>query len=286
MSRTPSTATRSRRRSTGRSTSRRRRCCSTTSAACADEYGIREHIRFRTEVLSATFDEERCAWSLQLRTPSGGEETLEAQAVISAVGQLNRPNMPEIAGMESFEGPSFHSARWDHDIDLKGKRVAVIGTGASADPVRAGDRAEGRASSTSSSGRRRGSCPSRTTTTTCRRACAGSSSTCRTTCTGTASGSSGRRPKACCRLRPSTRAGPTAHAPSARRTTSCAMLLTAWLQAQYADRPDLLEKVLPTVPAGVEAHRARQRRLGGGAEARQRPPDHRADRRRSRRAAS
>ena len=52
--------------------------------------------------------------------------------MISAVGQLNRPKMPDIAGMETSPGPAFHSARWDHSVDLKGKRVAVIGTGASA----------------------------------------------------------------------------------------------------------------------------------------------------------
>jgi 4-hydroxyacetophenone monooxygenase len=70
---------------------------------------------------------------------------MEAQAVISAVGQLNRPKMPDIAGTGSFEGPSFHSARWDHSVDLKGKRVAVIGTGASAAqfiPVVANEAAE------------------------------------------------------------------------------------------------------------------------------------------------
>ena len=99
---------------------------------CADEYGVREHIRFATEVQSAAFDDERCAWSLRLQTPDGCEETIEAQAVISAVGQLNRPKMPDIACMTTFEGPSFHSARWDHSVDLHGKRVAVIGTGASA----------------------------------------------------------------------------------------------------------------------------------------------------------
>jgi 4-hydroxyacetophenone monooxygenase len=99
---------------------------------CAGEYGVREHIRFNTEVLSAEFSDDRCTWALRLRTSDGGEETIEAQAVISAVGQLNRPKMPDIAGMERFAGPSFHSARWDHSIDLTGKRVAVIGTGASA----------------------------------------------------------------------------------------------------------------------------------------------------------
>jgi len=98
---------------------------------CADEYGVCDQIRFDTEVESVTFDDERCTWSLRLQT-NDGEETLEAQAVISAVGQLNRPKMPDIVGMSTFEGPSFHSARWDHDIDLRGKRVAVIGNGASA----------------------------------------------------------------------------------------------------------------------------------------------------------
>jgi len=99
---------------------------------CAAEYGLRDSIRFQTEALSVTFDDERHTWTLRLRTRDGTEETLEAQAVISAAGQLNRPKMPEIAGIERFAGPAFHSARWDSSVDLKGKRVAVIGTGASA----------------------------------------------------------------------------------------------------------------------------------------------------------
>ena len=99
---------------------------------CVEDFALRDHIRFRTEVLSATFDDKRALWVLRLRTPDGGEEDLEAQAVVSAVGQLNRPHMPDIDGIEDFEGPSFHSARWDHDVDLTAKRVAVIGTGASA----------------------------------------------------------------------------------------------------------------------------------------------------------
>jgi 4-hydroxyacetophenone monooxygenase len=98
---------------------------------CADVFGVREHIRFRTEVLSATWSERRLRWTLRVRTPDG-EDELEADAVISAVGQLNRPSFPDIEGRESFAGPSFHSAQWDHDLDLTGKRVAVIGTGASA----------------------------------------------------------------------------------------------------------------------------------------------------------
>ena len=110
----------------------------------ADRYGLREHIRFRTEVLSASFDEDRCTWKLRLRSADGAEETLESNAVISAVGQLNRPKVPDIFGAETFAGPSFHSAQWDHSVDL-GKRVAVIGTGASAAqfiPAIAGDVAE------------------------------------------------------------------------------------------------------------------------------------------------
>ncbi|HYM14707.1 MAG TPA: NAD(P)/FAD-dependent oxidoreductase [Dehalococcoidia bacterium] len=98
---------------------------------CAREYGVREHVRFRTEVASMAFNEARGAWALRLRAADGAEETVEAQAVISAVGQLNRPKLPEIAGREGFGGASFHSARWDHGVELRGKRVAVIGTGAS-----------------------------------------------------------------------------------------------------------------------------------------------------------
>lgn len=98
----------------------------------ADRYGLREHIRFRTEVTRMEFGEERSAWMLHLRTADGGEEQVEASAVISAVGQLNRPRFPDIPGREKFSGPSFHSAQWDHSVDLQGKRVLVIGTGASA----------------------------------------------------------------------------------------------------------------------------------------------------------
>ena len=97
----------------------------------ADGHGLRALIRFGTEVTSATFDEGSAAWRLHLRT-SVGDEVLEVHAVISAVGQLNRPNVPPIPGAERFLGPAFHSARWDHSVDLAGKRVVVIGTGASA----------------------------------------------------------------------------------------------------------------------------------------------------------
>ncbi|HEX7168060.1 MAG TPA: NAD(P)/FAD-dependent oxidoreductase [Acidimicrobiales bacterium] len=99
---------------------------------CADDFGVRDSIRFRTEVVSAVFDDEACTWRLQIRLPDGSDDTVEVNALVSAVGQLNRPHYPEIAGVDEFAGAAFHSARWDRSVDLRGKRVAVIGTGASA----------------------------------------------------------------------------------------------------------------------------------------------------------
>lgn len=101
-------------------------------ARCAGEYGVRDKIRFRTQVVSARFDEQRSRWTLRLRGTDGREESIEANAVISAVGQLNRPKLPAIPGIDSFAGPTFHSAAWQPEHRLQGKRVAVIGTGASA----------------------------------------------------------------------------------------------------------------------------------------------------------
>ncbi len=99
---------------------------------CATKYGVRPHIRFRTEVVSAAWDEARSVWDVRLRGPDGREEERAYHVVISGVGQLNRPRLPEIEGRETFAGPWFHSARWDHEVPLEGKRVGVIGTGASA----------------------------------------------------------------------------------------------------------------------------------------------------------
>ena len=99
---------------------------------CADTFGLREHIRFSTEVVAADWSEADLVWNVRVRDADGREETVTAQAVVSAVGQLNRPAMPDITGRDSFAGPTFHSARWDHAVDLRGKTVAVIGTGASA----------------------------------------------------------------------------------------------------------------------------------------------------------
>jgi 4-hydroxyacetophenone monooxygenase len=98
----------------------------------AEDLDIRPKIRFRTEVRRLAFDEPTATWTVTLRTADGPDERLHAHAVISAVGQLNRPYIPPIEGIESFGGPSWHTARWRHDVDLTGRRTAVIGTGASA----------------------------------------------------------------------------------------------------------------------------------------------------------
>jgi 4-hydroxyacetophenone monooxygenase len=100
--------------------------------SCMDKYGVRDRVRFETEVASAHYDERRHRWSVQIRSRDGAEETLDAAALISAVGQLNRPKLPDIPGRDAFRGVSMHSASWDHEQDLSGKRIAVIGTGASA----------------------------------------------------------------------------------------------------------------------------------------------------------
>lgn len=98
----------------------------------ADKHGLRSKIRFGTEVVAAHWDERSCRWRVRARDGDGREHELVADALVSAVGQLNRPRYPAIPGRERFRGAAFHSARWDHTYDLRGKRVAVIGTGASA----------------------------------------------------------------------------------------------------------------------------------------------------------
>jgi cation diffusion facilitator CzcD-associated flavoprotein CzcO len=94
---------------------------------CADAFGVRDAVRTGVDVISATWDDARALWHLKT---SAGEH--EARVLICACGQLTTPNIPAIDGIEDFAGPVFHSARWRHDIDLTGTRVAVVGTGASA----------------------------------------------------------------------------------------------------------------------------------------------------------
>ena len=93
-------------------------------ADVVDRHDLGPHIRFNTEVLALRWDGD--VWTVD--TADG---TFTANAVITAVGQLNRPNIPDLPGAETFAGPAFHSAAWDHSVDVTGKRVALIGAGAS-----------------------------------------------------------------------------------------------------------------------------------------------------------
>ena len=95
---------------------------------CADKYGLRSKIALSTRVLAAAFDDDAALWRVEL--DSG--ETVTARFLINASGALTIPKPPDINGVESFAGVTMHTARWDHSQDLAGKRVAIIGTGASA----------------------------------------------------------------------------------------------------------------------------------------------------------
>ncbi|HKU40520.1 MAG TPA: NAD(P)/FAD-dependent oxidoreductase [Polyangiales bacterium] len=95
---------------------------------CADKYGVRPHIRFRRKVVSARFDEARGMWSVS--TEDG--RTYSARVLIASCGSLSRPAYPQLPGLSSFAGTLFHTARWREDAPLDGKRIAVVGTGASA----------------------------------------------------------------------------------------------------------------------------------------------------------
>src|SRR5690349_13178301 len=95
---------------------------------CAAKYKISDRIQLNTEAREAVFDEENQLW--RVRTKQGS--TLTARALVSAMGPLSRPTLPEIPGVRDFRGKVFHSSQWDHGYDFAGKNVAVIGTGASA----------------------------------------------------------------------------------------------------------------------------------------------------------
>ena len=94
----------------------------------ADTFGLRDDIVFDTEVRAMTWDEDAAMWEIEIDGP-GGAGRLRSNAVITAVGFLNRPRIPEIEGLADFRGPSWHTARWPEDADLRGARVAVVGTG-------------------------------------------------------------------------------------------------------------------------------------------------------------
>jgi cation diffusion facilitator CzcD-associated flavoprotein CzcO len=95
--------------------------------ATAEKFGLYDRIRFDTEVTDARWDEDASVWRIET---SAGSYT--ADVMVAAPGPLSEPSIPDLPGIEDFEGTIFHTARWNHDHDLRGKRVAVVGTGASA----------------------------------------------------------------------------------------------------------------------------------------------------------
>ena len=98
----------------------------------AADLGLLAHIRFNTEATSLQWHEDRQQWQVDIVGPDGGSSSRWFDAVITAVGQLNRPKLTTISGLDSFPGPHWHSAQWRHDVPLAGQDVALIGTGASA----------------------------------------------------------------------------------------------------------------------------------------------------------
>ncbi len=97
----------------------------------ADDFDVRRSIVFGAEVIAASFDEQSARWQLVIRHDGDRQEQTSAPVLAMAVGQLNRPKIPAFPGLERFQGAIFHTARWNHDCDISGKRVAMIGTGAS-----------------------------------------------------------------------------------------------------------------------------------------------------------
>ncbi|HVS89933.1 MAG TPA: NAD(P)/FAD-dependent oxidoreductase [Candidatus Acidoferrum sp.] len=96
--------------------------------SCADRYGLLPHIRLKTRLCGATWDEAKGVWHVL----AGEGMTIDARVLISGIGALHVPSYPELPGIARFAGPSFHSATWAQDVKLEGKNIAVIGTGASA----------------------------------------------------------------------------------------------------------------------------------------------------------
>jgi 4-hydroxyacetophenone monooxygenase len=99
--------------------------------AVVDKYELRPPCSFDTTVTELVWDEKEALWSVTAREPGRIETVRQARFVLSAVGSLNLPRLPEIPGMDSFDGPSFHSARWPENLDIRGSRFALIGAGAS-----------------------------------------------------------------------------------------------------------------------------------------------------------
>ena len=101
----------------------------------ADKHDLRRRTHFGTEVTACTFDDATQTWAVTARRADGSEYALKANAIMSAVGILNRPKLPDIPGRDSFAGTALHTAQWDPAFDWRGKRIAMIGTGASGHQV-------------------------------------------------------------------------------------------------------------------------------------------------------
>lgn len=95
---------------------------------CARKYGLLPHVRLQADVAQCRYDDTTATWTVYTRDG----RSFTGSVLISGVGGLSNPAYPNVPGMETFQGPAFHSATWDHNVDLRGKRVAVIGSGASA----------------------------------------------------------------------------------------------------------------------------------------------------------
>ena len=96
-----------------------------------DRFGLREHIEFETRVLACEWDEGKQRWRVEVQRGSEPVRVVEADAVLNAHGIVNRPSIPKIPGLETFRGPVMHTTRWDPSVPLEGRRIAQIGTGAS-----------------------------------------------------------------------------------------------------------------------------------------------------------
>lgn len=99
----------------------------------AAKHDLASHALFGLEAVSARYDAQACIWTVTCRPVAGGDvQVFQANILVAARGQLSQPYVPQIEGLETFEGPRFHTSQWDHSVDMASKRVAVIGSGATA----------------------------------------------------------------------------------------------------------------------------------------------------------
>ena len=201
-------------------------------------------------------------WTVDVRGPDGREDDARRERGRQRGRPAQPAELPDIAGRDPFAGPSFHSARWDHDVDLRGKRVAVIGTGASAVqfiPEIATEVGElARVPAHAAVARADARLPRRGRPT----ACAGSTRTCRRTASGTGSGSSGGWATACLPASASIPSG-TANGESVSVVNDIVrLMLTEYLEGRVRRPARPAREGRAALPAGREADAARQRHLG------------------------